>query len=725
MAATVRDCGGRVTSTSADTGDLMLLRVDGVPIARAGAGNVLEMPWGAPLKGMYPVLRPEPGGDGPLCDSGSAVEWTGRVVLAAAFYGPGCSYEARARLAAARGARGLLFDGAYHSPFDWDGSSQRMLPDAAVVLHDVYACLDDAVRTALHGVGGDTAVAAAANVTLEVNLTSTRTPLAETWYTAYGGGLDALLLLLVLSNVLIGARQQYNFHRVRMEPSTRTVVALEMVSQAMIFVRLLNGPGWDVGWRSVIPHWTYRLTQSLFIDIHMLAMLVVARQLRRTIAQIHTRHDPARSPTSLSEKSGATPKVGSVSEIWSGACHRCSSWLRRRCRGWACHSLIDLFVVLFAIADVSVALLDSNYQIVDALVILMFVLQTLFFLFMGVLYYQQARKIQVMLSRVRGLSVTNARIHLFSRNVARVGLLLVCTWFLLVVCCAFLLLGVSGLPYYVALTAAFATALFCQALQSRFMILSYSASKTRAEAASKPRAEWRRSSKDNLQAAGRQLTDLRRAATLGDLKIVVDEGRFSDQSSAGASPGARRSSPVWRRSSPGVRRSKEAEEKEASCPSQDGSHHTRSPHTRSPHSPIKRAASSFREMQKGFTGRDFDLFGGDLGATVVDATPPPSAPPQLRCAPASPLAPIALPRAPAPSPLGGIGSASGAAPSVKAAEASAPAMSMTREGEAGAVAEAAPARALACALPAGRSTMPACAAPAAALAQRPSFSAIV
>ena len=344
-----------------------------------------------------------------------------------------------------------------------------------------------------------------------------------------------------------------------------------------------------------------------------------------------------------------------------------------------------------------------------------------------------------MLSRVRGLSVTNARIHLFSRNVARVGLLLVCTWFLLVVCCAFLLLGVSGLPYYVALTAAFATALFCQALQSRFMILSYSASKTRAEAASKPRAEWRRSSKDNLQAAGRQLTDLRRAATLGDLKIVVDEGRFSDQSSAGASPGARRSSPVWRRSSPGVRRSKEAEEKEASCPSQDGSHHTRSPHTRSPHSPIKRAASSFREMQKGFTGRDFDLFGGDLGATVVDATPPPSAPPQLRCAPASPLAPIALPRAPAPSPLapsasprapapsplGGIGSASGAAPSVKAAEASAPAMSMTREGEAGAVAEAAPARALACALPAGRSTMPACAAPAAALAQRPSFSAIV
>lgn len=231
MAATVRDCGGRVTSTSADTGDLMLLRVDGVPIARAGAGNVLEMPWGAPLKGMYPVLRPEPGGDGPLCDSGSAVEWTGRVVLAAAFYGPGCSYEARARLAAARGARGLLFDGAYHSPFDWDGSSQRMLPDAAVVLHDVYACLDDAVRTALHGVGGDTAVAAAANVTLEVNLTSTRTPLAETWYTAYGGGLDALLLLLVLSNVLIGARQQYNFHRVRMEPSTRTVVALEMVSQ--------------------------------------------------------------------------------------------------------------------------------------------------------------------------------------------------------------------------------------------------------------------------------------------------------------------------------------------------------------------------------------------------------------------------------------------------------------------------------------------------------------
>jgi len=707
MAATVRDCGGRDTSTSTDTGDLMLLRVNGVPIARAGAGNVFEMPWGVPLQGVYPVLRPDPGGDGPLCDAGSVMDWAGRVVLAAAFYGPGCSYEARARLAADRGARGLLFDGAYHSPFDWDGSSRRMLSDAAVVVHDVYACLDDAVRTATHG-------ATATNVTLEVNLTSTRTPLAQTWYTAFGGGLDGLLLMIVLSNVLLGAWQQYNFYRVRMEPSTRTVVALEMVSQAMIFVRLLNGPGWDVGWRSVIPHWTYRLTQSLFTDVHMLAMLVVARQLRRTIAQIHRRQSPARSPTTLSEKS-ATLKVVSVGDAFSGARQWCRSWRRRRCHRWACHSLIEIFVVLFAIADISVALLDSNYQIVDALVILMFALQTLFFLFMGVLYYQQARKIEALLSQIKGLSSSNARIHLFSRNVARVGLLLVCAFLFLVLCCALLLLGLSGLPYYVALSVAFAAALVCEALQSRFMILSYSATKTRAEA-----RLARRPSNEGMRAAAKQPSDLRRAATLGELKITVDEGRFSDQSSTGPSPGARRSN--------------EEEDKGEGSGSKESSKESRH-HARSPHSPIKRAASSLREVQRGFTGRDFNLFGGDSVATVADVTAP-SAPPQLRCAAASPLAPAAAPRAPAPSPLGGIVLAIGDASPPGGAKATAPAATSEvgdRSGdeggrnwagraslEAGAAAESA----LPSVLPPARSATAPCAAPAAAV-QRPSFSANV
>ena len=43
---------------------------------------------------------------------------------------------------------------------------------------------------------------------------------------------------------------------------------------------------YDLGWRSVLPNWVYRLTLSLFASLRLLSTLLVSKQLRRTIMQL-------------------------------------------------------------------------------------------------------------------------------------------------------------------------------------------------------------------------------------------------------------------------------------------------------------------------------------------------------------------------------------------------------------------------------------------------------
>ena len=101
--------------------------------------------------------------------------------------------------------------------------------------------------------------------------------------------LEVILQCIIFAAIATGARQLYRFRGLQVDFSTRLVVCLEMLSQAFFSVRCLNGPGYEHGWQSIIPHWCARLTISLFHDLHMLAMFLVALQLRHTMAQLNKR----------------------------------------------------------------------------------------------------------------------------------------------------------------------------------------------------------------------------------------------------------------------------------------------------------------------------------------------------------------------------------------------------------------------------------------------------
>jgi hypothetical protein len=64
-----------------------------------------------------------------------------------------------------------------------------------------------------------------------------------------------------------------------------------MVMLSMLFIRMLNGPGYDHGWQSLIPHYASRMALSLTFSLHLLAMLLVSKQLRRTQEQVEQRRD--------------------------------------------------------------------------------------------------------------------------------------------------------------------------------------------------------------------------------------------------------------------------------------------------------------------------------------------------------------------------------------------------------------------------------------------------
>ena len=230
---------------------------------------VFQMPWGG-LSGQHTIVIPPKEGDLCLLDGPS---WDGKVVLGESFYGPGCSYEQRALAAQRRNAAGILFKGSgEHSPFDWDGSPQQGLANGSVVLALQYDCILAATQAA----GGQA----------NIDISPTRTPLSETWYQILGWALFAAIALPLLASVVTGLRQQLSFYHFGMEVATRAIVSMEIVSQSLFLVRMLNGPGYDLGWQSLVPHFVSSLSFSSFQGLHLLALLLVSNQLRRTKLQI-------------------------------------------------------------------------------------------------------------------------------------------------------------------------------------------------------------------------------------------------------------------------------------------------------------------------------------------------------------------------------------------------------------------------------------------------------
>jgi hypothetical protein len=252
----------------------VILSSAGTVVYRARAGSVFGMPWNA-LVGTHTIVNGSTDLSSLCALDGTS--WDGKVVLGGAFYGPGCSYERRAIAAATRKAAGVLFRGQHHSPFDWDGSSQRGLADSSVALDTEYACIEKAVAE----LGGEATI----------QLSPVPTPLSQTWYLALGWAWFAVILAALLVSICVGAWQQWRFWRYGMEMSSRAVVGMEMVMLSMLFIRMLNGPGYDHGWQSLIPHYASRMALSLTFSLHLLAMLLVSKQLRRTQEQVEQRRD--------------------------------------------------------------------------------------------------------------------------------------------------------------------------------------------------------------------------------------------------------------------------------------------------------------------------------------------------------------------------------------------------------------------------------------------------
>ena len=136
------------SSDGASAGSVGLRVTDssGSVLVSAAADTVFSMPWSRGFAGTYSIMQaPENLRDLCIANSTTMASWAGSVVLSSSFYAPGCSYEKRAELAMQSGAAGLLFNGAMHSIFDWDGGSQADLAPSTVTLGPVYECVAAAV----------------------------------------------------------------------------------------------------------------------------------------------------------------------------------------------------------------------------------------------------------------------------------------------------------------------------------------------------------------------------------------------------------------------------------------------------------------------------------------------------------------------------------------------------------------------------------------------------
>lgn len=290
-------------------------------LANGPTGNVFLPPWRLALNGTYPLLSVTDSAQ--LCDppsSDAANSWADHVVLMGNFYFGGCSYETRARVAQQRGAAGLLFQADLHNSFEWDGSDHTGLPPSAFVYSKVYDCLfSNATGSASVDILGVDA-----------------SPLEGGWYLTLNIILAVIILPLILSNVVLGLWQLHRFHIFSMDSSTKAVVGLEMVSQAIFFAKILNGTGYDHGWPILLPHWASRLTISVYQDIHMIALLLVSKQLRRTVEQIN--------------------KFRTVSADELGSHNPCRAFCNEHG-----NTLLDVVVGIFILIELAIAILDANF----------------------------------------------------------------------------------------------------------------------------------------------------------------------------------------------------------------------------------------------------------------------------------------------------------------------------------------------------------------------------
>lgn len=272
---------------------------------------------------------------------------------------------------------------------------------------------------------------------------------------------------------------------------------------------------------------------------------------------------------------------------------------------------------LVVIADLVFACFDAMYQLqVSTIAEVIFLLNMLIFGGLGVYYVNTSRAIMRMLKRASSMGGSNARVVQFSKNIQRVGVML------LLEVCALLAVNVlvflsgesSGANDYVGSTVIFAFGLLFRTTESLFLVLSYRPNPV-LEAQRKSRLTLLKTkhSVANQYKYGSS-ADLGSLGSMANLQVHVDGSRFSDEARASPSPGK------------GVA----FDSTRASHDDTDGLELTRSPSRAKP-SPLARSASklsakSFKSLAS-IGGSNFNLF--DEPAAVAA---PASRPSQVRFA---------------------------------------------------------------------------------------------
>ena len=258
---------------------LQVINASGV-IVYAASDAAWRMPFGVVLDGVFQLVAMNSIADLCKIPLNHAPSLTGHVVLGGSFFGAGCSYESRARGAQARNASGIIFSGFMHTPFDWDGTDRSDLASLGTAVIDEANGVYDSVQAA---------VAATRPIKSSIVLHATRTPLLDTSFATFQWALCALILAMCVGNVCTGLVMMVRLLRLRRHDSAKLVVALEVLSQCFFLIRSVAGPGYDLTHPLVLPNFVYRLFLSLWIDCHMLAMVLVFSQLHRTIEQARPR----------------------------------------------------------------------------------------------------------------------------------------------------------------------------------------------------------------------------------------------------------------------------------------------------------------------------------------------------------------------------------------------------------------------------------------------------
>ena len=439
---------------------LVVRNASGGVIVEFPPGNAFRMPFGFPLKGTYNVrVHRDP------CSTDAWSDLSGFVVLGGGFDTGGCSREHRTRLGQAANATGIVFAASLHTPFDWDGSTWSELSTvgtAALWTGDAsYAEVSEAIEHR----GG---------VSLTIDATPT-TPLLDLDFAIMQWVLCALLLTFIAGIAVHGMYKTFAMTIHGESGTPRKVVTIETLSVVCMLVRSLAGPGYDLTHQLMYPNLVYRVFESLWADLHLIAMLLISKQLWHNMNLLERR---ATQPCSSPDQS-RTRRSSSLDSLMS----RLSSTVSKQGfkRSWQ-HVSLSIAVVIFIVIDTAFlldfiirsSLSEKSHDLTEEQMQYLSIHASLNIVAMGLYYMQQARRIQSKLKLAQNFHHGGTRVKKFSQNVSRVGACLVTSFvFMALFFVVYMVLSPQDKRFYIITTILSTMFFFMQAAAALFIMLSY------------------------------------------------------------------------------------------------------------------------------------------------------------------------------------------------------------------------------------------------------------